>query len=134
MKKRQIRYVGPLDPVEYPAEVRAWDDDEVGWATCRPGDVVEVDEELAVGREGRAPVIGDDGVIVELGVTAHGGLLDQADNWQPVGAPPAPTKAELVAEIERRNADRDESDRLPTSGTKDDLVAILAADDEKGDS
>jgi hypothetical protein len=39
--------------------------------------------------------------------------------------------ADLRAEIERRNADRDEGDRLPVDGKKADLVAALEADDGK---
>jgi len=38
-------------------------------------------------------------------------------------------KAELVQEIEQRNADRAEDDQLPTSGSKDDLVKRLQEDD-----
>jgi hypothetical protein len=37
--------------------------------------------------------------------------------------------ADLKAEIERRNADRDEADRVPVDGKKADLVAALQADD-----
>jgi len=37
--------------------------------------------------------------------------------------------AELRAEIERRNAGRDEADLLPVEGRKADLVAALEADD-----
>lgn len=39
------------------------------------------------------------------------------------------TVARLRAEIERRNAGRDEDDRLPADGKKADLVAALEADD-----
>ena len=38
--------------------------------------------------------------------------------------------AELRAEIERRNADRDEADQVPTDGKKADLVAALQLDDD----
>jgi hypothetical protein len=38
-------------------------------------------------------------------------------------------KAELVQEIERRNAEREDDDQLPTDGTKDDLVKRLQEDD-----
>lgn len=38
--------------------------------------------------------------------------------------------ADLKAEIARRNADRDEADRISTDGKKADLVAALEADDE----
>ena len=40
------------------------------------------------------------------------------------------TKKELLAEIDRRNEDRDEEDHLPTSGVKADLVLVLEEDDE----
>ncbi|AYF29305.1 hypothetical protein CSH63_17905 [Micromonospora tulbaghiae] len=36
---------------------------------------------------------------------------------------------ELKAEIERRNTDRAEADRIPGDGNKPDLVAALEADD-----
>ena len=38
--------------------------------------------------------------------------------------------AELRAEIERRNADRDEADQVPSDGKKADLVAALQLDDD----
>lgn len=37
--------------------------------------------------------------------------------------------ADLKAEIERRNEDRDEDAHLPKSGTKAELIAVLEADD-----
>ncbi|MEU5668955.1 SAP domain-containing protein [Micromonospora sp. NPDC047753] len=39
--------------------------------------------------------------------------------------------ADLKAEIERRNADRDEADRVSSEGRKPDLIAALQADDER---
>jgi hypothetical protein len=39
------------------------------------------------------------------------------------------TKAELVEEAEARNVGRADDDRIPTAGTKAELVAALAADD-----
>jgi len=39
-------------------------------------------------------------------------------------------KAALLAEIDLRNVDRDEEDQLKRSGTKEDLVAVLVADNE----
>lgn len=38
---------------------------------------------------------------------------------------------ELKAEIEKRNADRADADKLSTDGLRDDLVAALVADDNK---
>ena len=38
--------------------------------------------------------------------------------------------ADLRAEIARRNAGREEVDRLPDDGRKADLIAVLEADDE----
>ena len=42
-------------------------------------------------------------------------------------------KNELKAEIDRRNADRDEDDHLSKSGNKDDLIARLEEDDAAAD-
>ncbi|MCX5119220.1 SAP domain-containing protein [Micromonospora sp. NBC_00362] len=42
------------------------------------------------------------------------------------------TVPKLKAEIERRNADRDEADRVSSEGRKPDLVAALEADDKAG--
>lgn len=39
-------------------------------------------------------------------------------------------KPELVDEINERNADREDADKIDVSGTKDELVARLYADDE----
>lgn len=41
------------------------------------------------------------------------------------------TTAELTAEIRRRNADRDDADHIPVSGTKAELAARLATDDAR---
>lgn len=41
------------------------------------------------------------------------------------------TVTDLKAEIKRRNEGRDEADRLKVSGTKDELLAALKADDER---
>lgn len=38
------------------------------------------------------------------------------------------SKDELVAEVEKRNADREDDAKLPTTGTKPELVAALEAD------
>lgn len=38
-------------------------------------------------------------------------------------------KPQLQAEVRRRNAERDAEDKLPEDGTKDELVALLEADD-----
>jgi hypothetical protein len=43
----------------------------------------------------------------------------------------AETVASLRAEIKARNTDRDEADRIPSTGNKADLVAALAADDAR---
>ncbi|MFC5676071.1 hypothetical protein [Aeromicrobium endophyticum] len=43
----------------------------------------------------------------------------------------AVTVASLREEIKTRNADRDEADRIPSSGNKAELVAALAADDAR---
>lgn len=59
----------------------------------------------------------------------------QSQGWRPADTPPgggyeAMTVADLRAEIARRNAGRDEADRLPTDGRKADLIAVLETDDE----
>lgn len=51
-----------------------------------------------------------------------------------VAAAPTPddlTIPELKAEIARRNEGRDEADQIPASGNKPDLIAALAADDNR---
>lgn len=46
-----------------------------------------------------------------------------------------PTKAEMKAEIDRRNADRDDEHKIvPASDKNDDLAAAIKADDEAGDN
>ncbi len=46
--------------------------------------------------------------------------------------PKPPTKAELLAEVEKRNADRSDEDKIvPVSEKNADLAAALAADDAK---
>lgn len=39
------------------------------------------------------------------------------------------TKDELVAEVEKRNVDREDDAKLPATGTKAELLAALEADD-----
>lgn len=41
------------------------------------------------------------------------------------------TVAELKAEIARRNQGRDEADQIPATGNKPDLIAAIAADDNR---
>lgn len=57
-------------------------------------------------------------------------------DWSPLGAPAASASgyggqkvAELRAEIDRRNEDRDEDAKLSTEGNKAALIATLEADD-----
>lgn len=49
------------------------------------------------------------------------------------GAPTLEDKTipDLKAEIARRNQGRDEADQIPTSGNKPDLIAAIAADDNR---
>lgn len=42
--------------------------------------------------------------------------------------------ADLKAEIDKRNQDREEADLLPAEGKKADLIAVLEADDEDAES
>lgn len=44
---------------------------------------------------------------------------------------PEQTKADLLEEIGRRNQGRAESDQIPTTGNKPDLIAAIAADDNR---
>lgn len=58
--------------------------------------------------------------------------------WEPADTTSAGSTAgydgmtvdELKDEIRTRNEERDEDDRLPLTGTKSDLIAVLEADDE----
>lgn len=67
----------------------------------------------------------------ELPAWAEGLVGDHVLEPEPAPNPYAEMKkADLLAEIDRRNADRDEGERIvPTSDKNDDLVAALVADD-----
>jgi hypothetical protein len=59
------------------------------------------------------------------------GTSDEDDSSDDT-SPKPPTKADMLAEIEKRNADRSDEDKIvPTSEKNADLAAALKADDEK---
>jgi hypothetical protein len=60
------------------------------------------------------------------------GFLEDVDGSAPAEADGYDDQkvADLKAEIERRNSDRDEADQIPSDGKKAELVAALEADDE----
>lgn len=92
-----VQFIGP-DAVEIDLRGVEFDDPR-SRVVVKPGDVIEVSDEVANGREG-VEVIGDDGEPVvnpdtkepEV-VGRYGGLLDQTDKWKPAAAKKTKTPA-----------------------------------------
>lgn len=70
--------------------------------------------------------------IVNPKAWADGSAPDDSDDSGDSTPVKPPTKAEMLAEIEKRNADRSDEDKIVPAGEKNaDLAAALKADDEK---
>lgn len=64
-------------------------------------------------------------------ITGSAELIARLTGKKVAEKPTSPTVADLQAEIDKRNADRDEEHKIVPAGTKkDDLAAALKADDE----